>query len=510
MHIHIMPVSAEQWRIAIGSFTRVRQINRVSYTRYTTHSQFLLQYLILYVLYMYMCVYMYLFIHCVLSSCMVNLAFFGVSINNLVFSSADIRLLHYVYLAKCFQYVVAFVFLISSLQLFKVLYSTLFKVLLHMVVTRKNSCKCMHVKKHIFINCKHMTMLCCFFYSCLCLQLLLLCGDVETNPGPCTKICPECSLSVPIKVSKCSCGYCFKPNKITITCPQCLLVFNKSKKQCVCGYIFGEKEDSSSKTLAMRKQRATETADETMERNAKNRKLMAEKRAAEPESVKTVRRESNRIAMAGKRATESEATAIARRTSNRIVMASKRATESEVTAIARRTSNRIAMASKRATESEATVIARRTSNWIAMASKRATESEATAIARRTSNRIAMASKRATECEAITIVRRERSRIAMAGKRATESEATTIARRTSNRIAMAGKRSCTSTIDDAIKNFHLRVKQGPNFACISCHRLLYKQSVISFNVHKYTKCSTIFCHLSILVISSGCVGHVMVL
>ena len=54
---------------------------------------------------------------------MVNLVIFGVSVNNLVFSSVDIRLLHYAYLAKCCQYVVAFVFIMSSLQLFKVLYS---------------------------------------------------------------------------------------------------------------------------------------------------------------------------------------------------------------------------------------------------------------------------------------------------------------------------------------------------------------------------------------------------
>ena len=280
-----MPVSVEQWRVAIGSFNRAQLVNHVSYTRYTMHGQFLLlRYLILYVLYTYTCVYMYLFIHCILSSCMVNLVIFGVSVNNLVFSSVDIRLLHYVYLAKCCQYVVAFVFIMSSLQLFKVLYSTLFK---HMVVTRKISCKCMQVKKRIFYNCKCMTVLCCFFHSCLCLQLLLLCGDVETNPGPSTnKICPNCSLSVHIKVSKCSCGYCFKSSKIMISCPQCLLFFNKSTKQCVCGYVFGQKEDTSSKKLAMRKRRASETADETIERNTKNRKLMAEKRASEPESIK--------------------------------------------------------------------------------------------------------------------------------------------------------------------------------------------------------------------------------
>ena len=62
------------------------------------------------------------------------------------------------------------------------------------------------------------------------------------------------------------------------------------------------------------------------------------------------------------------------------------------------------------------------------------------------------------------------------------------RRESNRIAMAGKRSSKSTIDTAIKSFHLKVQSGPDYVCVCCHCMLYKQNVILFNVHKYTKCS----------------------
>ena len=235
-----------------------------------------------------------------------------------------------------------------------------------------------------------------------------MCGDVETNPGPTTKICPECSLSVHIKVSMCLCGYYFKLNKITILCPQCSTVVHKKKLQCVCGHIFetiSHNEDNTvrqaNKKLLMRKKRAMETENETIARRAKNRKLTAERRASEPESMTIARRESNRVAMAGKRASESEATTIARRESNRV--------------------------------------------------------------------------------------------AVAGKRASESEAATIARRESSRIAMAGKRSSKSTIDSAIKNFHLKVQRGPEFVCVCCHRMLYKQSVISFNIHKYAKCSDQLLH-----------------
>jgi len=43
------------------------------------------------------------------------------------------------------------------------------------------------------------------------LMLPLLCGDVESNPGPKGyKVCPSCSEQVPISQVKCNCGYTLK------------------------------------------------------------------------------------------------------------------------------------------------------------------------------------------------------------------------------------------------------------------------------------------------------------
>ena len=40
--------------------------------------------------------------------------------------------------------------------------------------------------------------------------LILLCGDIEENPGPKGyKICPQCKNSMVISVKQCSCGYWF-------------------------------------------------------------------------------------------------------------------------------------------------------------------------------------------------------------------------------------------------------------------------------------------------------------
>ena len=152
------------------------------------------------------------------------------------------------------------------------------------------------------------------------------------------------------------------------------------------------------------------------------------------------------------------------------------------------TSKKAAMQTKRAMETEDETIARRAKNRKLMSEKQASEPESVKFAKQESNRIAMAGKRARESEEITRARRESNRISMAAKRAKESEETTMARRESSRIAMAGKRSSKSTIDNAINIFHLKVQTGPEYVCVCCHRLLYKQNVISFNVHKYTKCS----------------------
>ena len=101
--LRIMPVSVQQWRGGIGSFTHARLVNRVPYTHHAMHNQclhLLLKYLLLCVFYTYTYVYTYMLVQYILSSCMVKL-FFSVSVNNLAFSSVDDMLLYY----TTFQYI---------------------------------------------------------------------------------------------------------------------------------------------------------------------------------------------------------------------------------------------------------------------------------------------------------------------------------------------------------------------------------------------------------------------
>ena len=57
----------------------------------------------------------------------------------------------------------------------------------------------------------------------------------------------------------------------------------------------------------------------------------------------------------------------------------------------------------------------------------------------------------------------------------------------NKISQAQRRQC-STIDKALAKFLSKIEIGANFVCHSCHRLLYRNSVVTCNRAKYTKCT----------------------
>lgn len=44
------------------------------------------------------------------------------------------------------------------------------------------------------------------------------------------------------------------------------------------------------------------------------------------------------------------------------------------------------------------------------------------------------------------------------------------------------------VNQLIDSFIAKTRQGPDYVCVSCHRLMYKQTVTSLNVQKYTKAS----------------------
>ncbi len=52
--------------------------------------------------------------------------------------------------------------------------------------------------------------------------------------------------------------------------------------------------------------------------------------------------------------------------------------------------------------------------------------------------------------------------------------------------MATRRTRTKPIDVVIDDFMAKVRIGPDYVCTSCHRMLYRHSVVPFKPSKYTK------------------------
>ena len=62
------------------------------------------------------------------------------------------------------------------------------------------------------------------------------------------------------------------------------------------------------------------------------------------------------------------------------------------------------------------------------------------------------------------------------------------RRAKNRCLMADSRNAVKPIDEVIEEFLAKVRVGPEYVCTSCHRMMYKHSVVTFRPPKYTKAS----------------------
>ena len=115
-------------------------------------------------------------------------------------------------------------------------------------------------------------------------KLLLLGGDIEINPGPPTRKCPQCSAMIHLRKHKCDCGHLLgnKRGRQVLEkrqCPQCASLVVINKPRCNCGFSI-KKIDACSKAATQRKQR--------------NQKHMADIRAIEPVEVAARRKQQNR------------------------------------------------------------------------------------------------------------------------------------------------------------------------------------------------------------------------
>ena len=153
----------------------------------------------------------------------------------------------------------------------------------------------------IFRNCMHIVL-----PFVVLIKILLLAGDIESNPGPTTRKCPQCWVLVHIRKFFCdNCGFSLKTKKFIKKCPSCSQQVASSHKNCACGYNFLKdmKKNSTAKTR-MARNRANETLEASLQRKHQNKSNMAVVRANETLEASLQRKQSNKEHMSIARANE--------------------------------------------------------------------------------------------------------------------------------------------------------------------------------------------------------------
>ena len=111
---------------------------------------------------------------------------------------------------------------------------------------------------------------------------------------------------------------------------------------------------------------------------------------------------------------------------------------------------------------------------------------------RAKDKFKKASKRASETNKQTLHRQRQDREHKASIKVRETNEQSLHRREQNRKCKASmrasKKTSTVSIQQAITSFHSEIKNGPDFVCTCCHRLMYSKSVVPCNLVKYSKCS----------------------
>ena len=277
--------------------------------------------------------------------------------------------------------------------------------------------------------------------------LLLLCGDIETNPGP---VCQKCFNVI------CSCLHNVTPKRQPARvqsrrkqCPVCSSLLGCRKAVCGCGYNF---------------------AKGIVEQSVRSQK------------------EQKRQAMASLRANASPQNTLKRKQSDQLAHVLRRANESPEVTLKRKQSDQLAHVLQRANESPEVTLKRKQSDQLAHVLQRANESPEVTLRRNEQNRVCMASLRIGLSAEIVAKQNLESKFRMASLRANQSPEVSEQCRAQNRLHMSANRNKQLSIDEAVCIFFMGIKEGPDCVCTVCHRMMYRLGVCPYNRLNYHKCS----------------------
>ncbi len=288
------------------------------------------------------------------------------------------------------------------------------------------------------------------------------------------KVCPKCASILHVRKSRCPCGHCFS------TKPKLVLKSENVMKSL-------ESRKNSMAECQARK-RDLESSDQSHRRRLTDSKCHGLKRARETSAEFQSRKQADSEYRAHKKARATpEESQICKQT-NAKCNTQKRAQETSEETRRRKQADVKCHAQKKAQETPEETQRRKQANVHCHAQKKAQETPEETQRRKQANVHCHAQKRAQETPVETQRRKQANVHCHAQKRAQETPEETQRRRQANSECQVRIRSQGIPLPNVIQSFIAKTKQGPDYVCKSCHRLMYKKSVISLNVHKYVKAS----------------------
>ena len=234
--------------------------------------------------------------------------------------------------------------------------------------------------------------------------------------------------------------------------------------------------------------RVLQSDSEKSVRQAKDKLCKASERASETRERTLQRQQQDRLHKASMKATETCEQTLHRQQQNRLCKANTRATETCEQTLHRQQQDRLCKANMRATETCEQTLHRQQQDRLDKANMRATETCEQTLHRQQQARLCKANMRATETCEQTLHRQQQDRLHKANMRATETCEQALRRKQRQKESTTNKRNSIVSVEHAILVFHSAIKNGPDFVCVCCHRMMYRKSVVPCNLAKYSKCS----------------------
>ena len=239
---------------------------------------------------------------------------------------------------------------------------------------------------------------------------------------------------------------------------------------------------------SMQRNRDEEAPEDTAKRRASVKQSMQRNRAEEAPEDTAKRRASVKQSMQRNRTEEAPEDTAKRRASVKQSMQRNRAEEAPEDTAKRRASVKQSMQRNRTEEAPEDTTKRQVLDRNNKQTHRSEEAPEVTEKRRASVRQSMQRNRTEEAPEDTSKRQVLDRNNKQTHRSEEAPEVTEKRRASVRQSMqrnrAEERIKVPTVSESSAMFQSKITEGPIYACCSCHRLLYRTSVIQMNIDKY--------------------------